>query len=87
MNPSLRDEYETIRTLITDGKNTADQLKETLSRIKVASPGLSKEDKRLLHLAIYWTAGAKECFDIILEDVDQVTTKTPIFKGTTQWRK
>ncbi len=87
MNPSLREEYETIRALVSDGKNAAAQLQETLSRIRRTDLALSKEDKRLLHLAICWTGGAKECFNIILEDVDQVATKPPTFKERTPWRK
>lgn len=87
MSPSLRDEYEKIRELIADGKNTAVQLQETLSRVRGNNPALSKENKRLLHLAICWAGGAKECFDIILEDVDQVATKPPTFKEITRWKK
>lgn len=87
MSASLREEYENIRALVTDGKNAAAQLKETLSRVKEADHGLSKEDKRLLHLATCWTGGANECFKIILEDVDQAMTRPPTLKERTPWRK
>lgn len=87
MSASLRDEYENIRALITDGKNTAAQLKETLSRVRNADPGVSKEDKRLLLRAIGFAGGAMECFDIILEKVDQATTQPQTLKELTRWRK
>ncbi|MDU6757687.1 hypothetical protein [Actinomyces sp.] len=87
MNPSLREEYQTIRALITDGKNTAVQLKETLSRVREADSALSKEGKRYLLWAIGWAGGAAKCFDIILEKVDQATTQPQTLKELTPWRK
>ncbi|WP_297571675.1 hypothetical protein [uncultured Actinomyces sp.] len=87
MSPSLRDEYEKIRELVADGKNTAVQLQETLSRVRNADPGVSKEDKRLLLRAIGFAGGAMECFDIILEKVDQATTQPQTLKELTRWRK
>lgn len=87
MSASLRDEYETIQALVSDGKNTAARLGETLSRIRKADPGLSKEDKRLLLRAIGFAGGTEECFDIILEKVDQTMTQPPTLKGTTRWEE
>lgn len=87
MSPSLRDEYEKIRELVADGKNTAVQLQETLSRVRNADPGVSKEDKRLLLRAIGFAGGAMECFDIILEEFDQAITQPPTLKELTRWRK
>lgn len=87
MSPSLRDEYEKIRALIADGKNTAVQLKETLSRVRNADSGVSKEAKKHLLWATGWTGGIEECFDIILEKVDQATTQPQTLKELTRWRK
>ncbi len=87
MNPSLREEYENVRALVADGKQTAAQLQETLSQIKEADLGLSKENRRHLLWAINWTAGARECFDIILEEFDQAITQPPTLKELTRWRK
>nr|DAI70024.1 MAG TPA: hypothetical protein [Caudoviricetes sp.] len=87
MSASLRDEYENIRALITDGKNTAAQLKETLSRVRNADSALSKEAKKHLLWATGWAGGAMECFDIILEKVDQATTQPQTLKELTRWRK